>query len=234
MLAEITQGWSKHETCFVLSLKLELIPTGREPEFRGIMLPLVTIDGTIGSRFFRNVGTYQITWHNIPEDRNVIIIYSPRLFYFLIPMEFCIPFIIALAGYKMSSEVGPPKNHWTFGQTYTHKPTFTLWPVQVTCFQDAIVKVTRGAELFKHLCEKSERTQSLLESGVLPLRGGARFRITFAATKLLNKESDNFRFQGRTRPTEGPRLTLRRLMSYIYGAPILDVSRSHTTTQHSR
>ena len=30
------------------------------------------------------------------------------------------------------------------------------------------------------------------------------------------------------------KLTLRRLMSYIYGAPILDVSRSHTTTQHSR
>ena len=31
-------------------------------------------------------------------------------------------------------------------------------------------------------------------------------------------------------------LTLRRLMPYIYiyGAPILDVSRSHTTTQHSR
>ena len=29
-------------------------------------------------------------------------------------------------------------------------------------------------------------------------------------------------------------LTLRQLMSYIYGAPILDVSRSHTTTQHNR
>ena len=29
-------------------------------------------------------------------------------------------------------------------------------------------------------------------------------------------------------------LTLRRLMSYMYGAPILDVSRSHTTTQYSR
>jgi len=29
-------------------------------------------------------------------------------------------------------------------------------------------------------------------------------------------------------------LTLRWLMSCIYGAPILDVSRSHTTTQHSR
>ena len=29
-------------------------------------------------------------------------------------------------------------------------------------------------------------------------------------------------------------LTIRLLMSYIYGAPVLDVSRSHTTTQHSR
>ena len=29
-------------------------------------------------------------------------------------------------------------------------------------------------------------------------------------------------------------LTLRLLMSYIYGAPIFYVSRSHTTTQHSR
>ena len=29
-------------------------------------------------------------------------------------------------------------------------------------------------------------------------------------------------------------LTFRRLVSYIYGTPILDVSRSHTTTQHSR
>jgi len=29
-------------------------------------------------------------------------------------------------------------------------------------------------------------------------------------------------------------LTLRLLMPYIYGAHILDVSRSHTMTQHSR
>jgi len=29
-------------------------------------------------------------------------------------------------------------------------------------------------------------------------------------------------------------LTLRLLMLYIHGAPILDVSRSHTTTRHSR
>ena len=35
-------------------------------------------------------------------------------------------------------------------------------------------------------------------------------------------------------PARSYKLTLRRLMSYIYGAPILDVSRSHTTTQHSQ
>ena len=29
-------------------------------------------------------------------------------------------------------------------------------------------------------------------------------------------------------------LTFRLLMSYIYGVPFLDVSRSHTTAQHSR
>ena len=41
-----------------------------------------------------------------------------------------------------------------------------------------------------------------------------------------------------SRSTVCTELTLRLLMSYIYiyiyGAPILDVSRSHTTTQHSR
>jgi len=37
-----------------------------------------------------------------------------------------------------------------------------------------------------------------------------------------------------SRRVQGVYLTFRRLMSYIYGAPILDVSRSHTTTQHNR
>ena len=53
----------------------------------------------------------------------------------------------------------------------------------------------------------------------------------------LNKERDSLRskvMQTDTWPTSKETLTLRRLMSYIYGAPILDVSRSHTTTQHSR
>jgi hypothetical protein len=49
-------------------------------------------------------------------------------------------------------------------------------------------------------------------------------------------------FNGETRRTLSSKLSkfcirylnLRLLMSYIYGAPILDVSISHTTTQHSR
>ena len=44
-----------------------------------------------------------------------------------------------------------------------------------------------------------------------------------------------FRIEGNDVNTEDQfALTLRWLMSYTYGAPILDVSRSHTTTQHSR
>jgi len=38
----------------------------------------------------------------------------------------------------------------------------------------------------------------------------------------------------RRRHIKSSNLTLRLLMSYIYGAHILNVSRSHTTTHHSR
>jgi len=48
---------------------------------------------------------------------------------------------------------------------------------------------------------------------------------------LLALLAHHFRHVSRIRVKS---LTLRLLMSYIYGAPILDVSRSHTTTQHSR
>jgi len=51
---------------------------------------------------------------------------------------------------------------------------------------------------------------------------------TSATKKLKNGEKMEDREAG-----EIIALTLRRIMSYIYGAPILDVSRSHTKTQHS-
>jgi len=48
---------------------------------------------------------------------------------------------------------------------------------------------------------------------------------------MINFANEDFELPDKL---DGNVLTLRRLMSYIYGAPILDVSRSHTTTQHSR
>ena len=50
-------------------------------------------------------------------------------------------------------------------------------------------------------------------------------------SKSDNKSTHENKYTSLQRPAG--KLTLRRL-SYIYGAPILDVSRSHTTTQHSR
>ena len=50
------------------------------------------------------------------------------------------------------------------------------------------------------------------------------FKVNFCYTFLISPQL----------PTCHIPLTLRLLMSYIYGAPILDVSRSHTTTHHSR
>ena len=52
--------------------------------------------------------------------------------------------------------------------------------------------------------------------------------------KVTGQEDINLEIRKRKFRWIGHTLTLRRLMLYIYGAPILDVSRSHTTTQHSR
>jgi len=52
------------------------------------------------------------------------------------------------------------------------------------------------------------------------------FRLTFIGCFFLTGTYFGLRLQ--------LLLTLRSLTLYIYGAPILDVSRSHTTTQHSR
>ena len=60
--------------------------------------------------------------------------------------------------------------------------------------------------------------------------------ITFCATSMADTNIDVFNKQKEAEYDRqyAKKLTLRRLMSYIYAAPILDVSRSHTTTQHSR
>ena len=59
------------------------------------------------------------------------------------------------------------------------------------------------------------------DQNIFPLKPGFRLiKVHYIQYKKLNQDMQT--------------LTLRWLMSYIYGAPILDVSRSHTTTQHSR
>jgi len=65
-------------------------------------------------------------------------------------------------------------------------------------------------------------------------------RLTYSAQDKLEKSTFIFfinfcyPFWFSSRVHRNRCLTLRSLTLYIYGAPILDVSRSHTTTQHSR
>jgi len=61
---------------------------------------------------------------------------------------------------------------------------------------------------------------------------GPHSRNTVLYSHLTSKADQTKTWITEEQATQG--LTLRRLMSYIYGGPILDVSRSHTTTQHSR
>ena len=69
---------------------------------------------------------------------------------------------------------------------------------------------------------------TLLASGGQDVAGGRR------VTTTTTTESTQSYFYRQRIVTVIILLTLRSLTLYIYGAPILDVSRSHTTTQHSR
>ena len=97
----------------------------------------------------------------------------------------------------------------------------------------------------KPICKSSSGGKSLAPAGILSVKknmgGIQRYRSTLF--NPLNPElnpicylltllgAHHFLHVSRIRVKL---LKFRLLMSYIYGAPILDVSRSHTTTQHSR
>ena len=120
--------------------------------------------------------------------------------------------------------------------------------VNVTC---ACVYVCRSDCRYDYQMRICMETRIRICVGRLPLkcdgtRAETRFRLSAKRTSLfnpLNPElnpicyllallgNHHFLHVSRIRVKS---LTLRRLMSYIYGAPIPDVSRSHTTTQHSR
>ena len=78
-------------------------------------------------------------------------------------------------------------------------------------------------------------------SNINPTRTGLEMNLSLYLISIMSELIDVFVLlrvisHDYVVTTMTPLLTLRRLMSYIYiyGAPILDVSRSHTTTQHSR
>ena len=79
----------------------------------------------------------------------------------------------------------------------------------------------------------------IMDSGVLSVRLQILLRAFRSVISV--KVRAKFTLEQATKAQRGNRgyistfsLTLRSLTLYIYGAPILDVSRSHTTTQHSR
>ena len=129
---------------------------------------------------------------------------------------------------------------------------FPLWPATVRtleCYLSALLKKTTLfsahcvillAWLHK-LCLPVIELRTLRPGKLSSTTVFIVFRIIHCSCWLRSKaEHEDDRRKGRTYMTQKrgqikyTMLTLRLLMSYIYGAPILDVSRSHTTTQHSR
>ena len=86
-----------------------------------------------------------------------------------------------------------------------------------------------------HICDVPARNMRLVGSQRPVNVGSARNRLRGSHGPANASPARNMRVE--SKPYNHwyyQELTLRRLMLYMYGAPILDVSRSHTTTQHSR
>ena len=116
----------------------------------------------------------------------------------------------------------------TFSDTTFSDTTFSDTTFSDTTFSDTTFLETRLSVLeFIHLCAWMEGWTDL-QSEVNPLNAELN-----PICYLLALLAQNFLHISRIRVKS---LTLRLLMSYIYiyGAHILDVSRSHTTTHHSR
>jgi hypothetical protein len=125
----------------------------------------------------------------------------------------------------------PSGGRWNSGREMSGK--FYLNAEFHFTFRDLLhaVKLQQGTDVFTSPPKEGVlRIFSPLK--IRRLRPGLNPRtwVPKASTLLLDHQS---RFYSVILASAGG-LNLRRLMSYIYGAPILDVSRSHTTTQHSR
>jgi len=128
----------------------------------------------------------------------------------------------------------------------------TLHPVH-TCFRDSVhlhqlsINCYQRDSIYTQEKEKNIRSHCLLLQLTMPQVGlPSLLYVTVKRCIVVDASRRRPSVRGQSRSEVRGRmvlvyatrtlnpLTLRRLMSYIYGAPILDVSRSHTTTQHSR
>ena len=99
-------------------------------------------------------------------------------------------------------------------------PTFIARCLHVPKYQ-VLKKIFVGNG--KSYMEHTKKSQVIIQPFVFMLKNWHKLECTHLPQEVCFKQKViNFTL-----------LTLRLLMSYIYGAPILDVSRSHTT-QHSR
>jgi hypothetical protein len=121
------------------------------------------------------------------------------------------------------------------GVYVTKNEKISEWRCDVTWFihnvtycDVRLLPAARELQTSRHRTEK--------RNAILCLRSekGRNKEIKERSRGTVNKKEVKRVSTGKQRNTYGTHLTLRWLMSYIYGAPIPDVSRSHTTTQHSR
>jgi len=132
--------------------------------------------------------------------------------------------------------------HSAPGQTVNKQPEFVFFLVQANQWND-MTSVIQTLESTYCWLKSNTQTRGLPNSlsilggfDIYPYIGNYRFNplnpeLNPICYLLALLGAHHFLHLSRIRVKL---LTFRLLMSYIYGAPILVVSRSHTTTQHSR
>jgi hypothetical protein len=113
----------------------------------------------------------------------------------------------------------------------------TLEHPNTVYFSDARAMCSTRSVLCPCICIRAHHVTAFDESG--KLSDNSSLSVLISINKSVGSEfallqSVTHKLVDKNTHIRKNTLSLRLLMSYIYGAPILDVFRSHTTTQHSR